>query len=63
MFIGTCQNHQSKTEITNYKILLFGLTSLAARKLIQLLQDREENNGDVKKEIIQLGCRYGKKKQ
>lgn len=36
-----------------------GFSSLAARKLIQLLQDRE-NNGDVKKEIIQLGCRYGK---
>ncbi|XP_046436816.1 von Willebrand factor A domain-containing protein 5A-like [Daphnia pulex] len=31
---------------------------LAARKLIQLLQDREEND-NAKKEIIQLGCRYG----
>lgn len=35
--------------------------SLAARKLIQALQDREENNEDTnaKKEIVQLGCRYG----
>ncbi|XP_057373545.1 von Willebrand factor A domain-containing protein 5A-like [Daphnia carinata] len=35
--------------------------SLAARKLIQILQDREGNNEDTntKKEIVQLGCRYG----
>ncbi|KAI9556533.1 hypothetical protein GHT06_016323 [Daphnia sinensis] len=35
--------------------------SLAAKKLIQALQDREENNEDsnTKKEIVQLGCRYG----
>ncbi|KZS05848.1 Uncharacterized protein APZ42_030786 [Daphnia magna] len=37
------------------------LIVLAARKLIQALQDREENNEDTnaKKEIVQLGCRYG----
>jgi len=30
----------------------------AAKKLIQLLQDKDEN-GSQKKEIIHLGCRYG----
>jgi hypothetical protein len=46
-------------KITAQQDFLWGCSSLAARKLIQLLQDREEND-NVKKEIIQLGCRYGK---
>ncbi len=32
---------------------------LAAKKLIQVLQDRDDNESHVKKEIIELGCQYG----
>lgn len=35
--------------------------SLAAKKLIQQLQDKDPDHPETKKEIIQLGCRYGTK--
>jgi len=33
---------------------------LAAKKLIQELQDKENGNEQFKKEIIELGCKYRK---
>ena len=36
---------------------------MAAKKLIQILQDRDENTNNNKNEIIQLGCQYGIKQE
>ncbi len=34
---------------------------MAAKKLIQLLQDRQVDHENCKKEIVDLGCTYGKR--
>jgi len=38
--------------------LTFSIHRFAARKLIEILQDRDDSNSE-KNEIIQLGCKYG----